>query len=138
MVTSAPDYTEQAQALFSAFVTRHRLRHRVVAAPVELLWEVPAQERLKLPITLGLQNGDELNFGVPSFWSYFFPFPNVRDEFDRLLDAWIEGRARVSYRGRFRARILELFRDGEWRIVYRAHDWARWPHANKVVSNIAP
>jgi hypothetical protein len=50
-----------------------------------------------------LQNNDELNFGVSGFWSYFFPFPKVAVKFEEILDAWIEGRARIARRSLTRA-----------------------------------
>lgn len=62
------DYTQEATALFAHFAERHRLAHIVEPdAPIEMLWEFPEQRGLSLPITLGLQNGDELNFGVVDF-----------------------------------------------------------------------
>ena len=61
----AQDYTPQATTLFSRFAERHGLAYQAVDAPVEILWEFPEQVGLSLPMTLGLQNNDELNFGVP-------------------------------------------------------------------------
>jgi len=82
-------YTDEATALFSRFAKRHGLHHLEIDAPVEVLWEFPIQTGLSLPLTLGLQNNDELNFGVPGFWSYFFPFPRIAEEFESCLDAWL-------------------------------------------------
>ncbi|MDP2046859.1 MAG: Sua5/YciO/YrdC/YwlC family protein [Deltaproteobacteria bacterium] len=45
---------------------------------------------MSLPLTLGLQNSDELNFGVADFWSYFFPFDDVAREFGDHLDLILE------------------------------------------------
>ena len=114
------DCTEEATALFSSFVERHGFAYEVdTDAPVEVLWHIPAQERLSLPLTLGLQNWDELNFGVEDFWSYFFPFDAVASEFEKILDQWVTGDARVAVVGR-RARTLQI-RDGEgWKSVYWA------------------
>lgn len=68
------DYTTQAKALFGRFAERHGLSYAISPdAPVEVLWTFPEQPKLSMPITLGLQNLDELNFGVSDFWSYFFP-----------------------------------------------------------------
>ena len=65
------DYTQEAEALFARVAERHSLRFEIDAsAPVEVLWRFPKQEQLSLPITLALQNNDELNFGVAKFWSY--------------------------------------------------------------------
>ena len=115
------DRTEEATALFTRFVERHGFAHEVDAdAPVEVMWHIPAQKGLSLPLTLGLQNWDELNFGVDDFWSYFFPFDGVAQEFDQILEQWVAGDARVGVTGR-RGRILQV-RDGdEWTTVYKAN-----------------
>ena len=68
------DFTGQAEALFTRFAERHGLTYDSDhSAPVEVLWSFPTQDALILPITLCLQNGDELNFGVADFWCYLFP-----------------------------------------------------------------
>lgn len=115
------DCTEEATALFMRFVDRHGFTHEVnTDAPVEVMWNIPAQRGLSLPLTLGLQNLDELNLGVEDFWSYFFPFDDVAEQFELILDQWVAGDARVGITGK-RGRILQL-RDGdEWKTVYRAN-----------------
>lgn len=61
-------YIEQATALFTRFAERHRLTYEVEPdAPIEVLWTFPRQDGLSMPVTLGLQNIDELNFGVADF-----------------------------------------------------------------------
>ena len=112
--------TEEATALFTRFVERHGFTHEVDSdAPVEVMWHIPAQNGLSLPLTLGLQNWDELNLGVEDFWSYFFPFDDVAEQFELILDRWVAGDARVGITGK-RGRILQL-RDGdEWKAVYKA------------------
>ena len=86
------DYTAEAEALFGRFAERHGLSYDVeTGVPMEVCWTFPVQPKLSMPLTLGLQNCDELNFGVSDFWSYFFPFQNVADEFERILDAWVAG-----------------------------------------------
>lgn len=114
------DYTAEAEALFFLFAERHGLKYEVVqGAPIEVCWSFPKQSKLSLPIVLGLQNGDELNFGVADFWSYFFPFEAVAETFERILDAWIAGDARIANTG-FRSRLLQI-RDGHrWTTVYGA------------------
>ena len=114
------DCTAEANALFHRFVERHGFTHEVdTAAPVEVLWHIPAQEGLSFPLTLGLQNWDELNFGVDDFWSYFFPFDAVASDFEQILDQWVSGNARVAVVGK-RARTLQT-RDGDdWKSVYWA------------------
>jgi hypothetical protein len=136
--TSPVHYTEEATALFSRFARRHGLDHLEADAPVEVMWEFPTQKRLSLPLTLGLQNNDELNFGVPGVWSSFFPFPRIVEEFESYLDAWLIGQARIVRRRRFApivsSSILEVRKDGEWKTVYR-HFGGDWPHAAEVIQN---
>jgi len=112
--------------------------HLEIEAPVEVLWEFPIQTGLSLPLTLGLQNNDELNFGVPGFWSYFFPFPRIAEEFESCLDAWLMGQARIVRRRRFAriasSSILEVRKDSEWKTVYRDFG-GDWPHAADVIQN---
>ena len=115
------DCTDEATALFTRFVERHGFTHEVDdQAPVEVMWHIPTQKGLSLPLTLGLQNWDELNLGVDDFWSYFFPFDEVAADFDHVLDKWVAGDARVGITGK-RGRVLQV-RDGEeWRTVYRVN-----------------
>lgn len=118
---SGNDYTREAEALFTRFAERHQLSYEIEHdAPVELLWTFPVQVRLAFPIILGLQNCDELNFGVSDFWSYFFPFEKAAAQFERILDAWVTGEARVAVTGS-RGRVLQLWEKGRWRSVYGAN-----------------
>jgi hypothetical protein len=120
---ATPDHTREAEVLFARFAERHGLAYRVETdAPIEVCWTFPAQDKLSLPVTLGLQNGDELNLGVSDFWSYFFPFEKVAVEFERIMDAWVEGDARIVLKGR-KSRLLQLREPDGWRSVYRAG----WP-----------
>ena|SRR6185437_13910670 len=112
--------TADAAALFERFAARHRLSHSVKHAPVELCWLFPEQSGLTLPITLALQNGDELSFGVGDFWSYFFPFPEVATEFESIIDSWVTRAARIAVYGG-RGRVLEVLKDGKWRPAYSAN-----------------
>ena len=112
---------EQATTLFARFAEKHRLKYAVEPdAPVELLWTFPIQGRLSMPVTLGLQNGDELNFGVADFWSSFFPFEEIVAQFERVLDAWVAGDARIVF-VRLGGRALQLRDGGVWRTIYRAN-----------------
>ena len=114
------DCTDDAVALFSRFVARHSLTYEIqIEAPVEAMWTVPAQRGLSLRLTLGLQNCDELNFGVEKFWSYFFPFDEVAERFEDILEKWVAGDARVGITGR-RGRILQIRSGEEWATVYKA------------------
>ena len=115
------DYTTQAEALFGRFAERHGLSYTIVSdAPVEVLWTFPEQPKLSMPITLGLQNSDELNFGVFEFWSYFFPFEAVTEEFERAIDAWVCGNARIAV-GRGMGRKLQVREGDKWATVYGAN-----------------
>jgi hypothetical protein len=72
----------QAEALFARFANRQGLTYDVeTGVPMEVCWTFPRQPKLSMPLTLGLQNGDELNFGVSDFWSYFFPFEAVAGKY---------------------------------------------------------
>ncbi len=115
------DYSKEAAALFARFAERHRLVCSVEPdAPIEVLWEFPAQPGLSYSVTLGLQNGDELNFGVADFWSNFFPFQKSASTFEQALDAWVVGDARIV-RVALGGRALQLLDNGRWKTVYRAN-----------------
>jgi len=117
---SRRDYTTEAEAMFKSFAERHGLGYVAdAAAPVELLWTFPEQPKLSMPITLGLQNSDELNFGASDFWSYFFPFDDVADRFEVIIDAWVAGEARIAVTGR-RSRFLQVRKGEQWETVYGA------------------
>lgn len=115
------DCTEEALALFTRFAERHGLYYEVEhGAPVEVVWNFPAQNGVALPFVLALQNGDELNFGVSDFWSSFFPFEKAADQFENALDAWIVGEARIAVTGPW-GRVLQVWDNGRWRSVYGAN-----------------
>lgn len=129
------DYSVEAEQLFLHFAQAYELEHRPIKAPVEMLWEFPIQSRLHIPITVGLQNGDELNFGIPGFWSYFFPFSSVCTQFESLLHAWIAGTARIVNRGKLKARRLEVLEYGNWKNIYSAWPGGTWPYSSSIVRN---
>ena len=114
------DHTREAEALFQRFAERHDLSYIIEAAPIEVCWTFPEQSKLSLPVTLCLQSGDELNFGVADFWSYFFPFQDVAEEFECILNAWVRGEARVAILGPV-ARVLQVRDEGRWKSVYHAN-----------------
>jgi hypothetical protein len=129
------DYSEEAEALFRRFADRHGLTYQVETTMMEVCWTFPQQPKLSLPITLGLQNSDELNFGVSDFWSYFFPFERVADKFERILDASVRGDARVAVVGPV-ARILQVRRGWRWKSVYHANRFLPfWRPAFRTVRN---
>jgi hypothetical protein len=115
------NYTAEAEQLFIRFAKRYQFSYRVMDAPIEICWEFPEQRLLSLPITLALQNLDELNFGVDNFWSYFFPYPKVCSTFEAILDAWVEGRARIIFGGFWEGHRLQVRTGGNWTTEYVAH-----------------
>jgi hypothetical protein len=118
---SRTDYTAEAEALFRRFAERHGLAYEAEAGgPIEVCWTFPEQPKLSMPLTLGLQNCDELNFGVSDFWSYFFPFQDVVEEFECAIDAWVTGDARIAVTG-FRSRLLQVREGSRWKTVYGAN-----------------
>lgn len=125
------DYTREAEALFSRFAERHGLSFEVdTLAEMEVCWTFPKQNKLSMPLILGLQNGDELNFGVGDFWSYFFPYERVAQRFERILDAWVAGEARVAIM-RGQGRLLQIREGDDWKAAYGANGclfpFRRWP-----------
>lgn len=130
------DCTSEAITLFSGFAERHGLRYEPDHdAPVEVLWKFPIQPKLFHPIALGLQNGDELNFGVADFWS-FFPYEKSVATFEELLDAWIAGLARIAITG-FLGRVMQIERQGSWNTIYRANTLLpMWRKPRRFIQNI--
>ncbi|WP_213291124.1 hypothetical protein [Bradyrhizobium sp. sGM-13] len=86
----------------------------------------------------GSQNLDELTFGVPGFWSHFFPFPSAEEKFESYIDAWVHGHARIVRRpGRFRitsSSNLEILAGGAWEKVYGGYS-DLWPHQSIIIQN---
>jgi hypothetical protein len=106
-------------------------------APVEVLWEFPIQPGLHHPIVLCLQNNDELSFGVNEFWTYLFPFPDKSAFFERIIDAWVEGRARIVPHPGWLLQTLELqiLENGVWAEAYSARSLARKRPGPRVLMN---
>jgi hypothetical protein len=129
----ALDFTEQVAALFTRFADRYGLRYTTIDAPVELLWEFPIQPKLSHLIVLGLQNNDELNFGVGDFWSYFFPFEEKQIEFEKIIDKWVEGAARIVPKPGIliQGQELQTLENGAWNTAYAARSlsWRKCPSA---------
>ncbi len=124
--------------MFARFAARHELAYWVLEAPVELLWEFPVQPKLRHRIVLGLQNNDELNFGVGEFWSYFFPYTDKHAEFENLIDKWVEGNARILPKPGRIAQTLELqvSQDGVWRTAYAAFSLSWRKPSTDVLINL--
>lgn len=130
-------YIDEATELFERFAARHELIYRVEDQPeVHLLWTFPVQPKLALEVTLGLQNLDELNFGVERFWCYFFPFEQVAERFEAILDAWVKGRARIGVVGQW-GRLLQLHENDAWQIAYSASVFfPSWRTPSRYIYNI--
>jgi len=116
------DNSEAARALFADLLSVRGLAHeRDDDAPVDVLWRIPVQPGLSVPMTFGLQNADELNLGIGQFWSYLFPFENAQADFRRLALGFIDGKCRVCEwrrRGVLYKRTLEEPAGDAWRVAY--------------------
>lgn len=132
-----PNYINQATEMFARFAAKHRLNYVVQDAPVEVLWEFPVQPGLSHRIVLGLQNNDELNFGVGGFWSYFFPFAEKQAEFETVIDKWIEGAARIVPKSGILSQTLELqvLEEGNWTTAYAACSLTLRKPAPEILTN---
>ena len=99
--------------------------------PIEVLCEL-SREGWPGKLVLGLQNGDELNFGIDDFWSFFFPFQEVKSLFRKTAAGWLSGRSRLVYfyRGQ---RLLKIelqvkMEGGSWQRVYTDMRTMLLPH----------
>lgn len=132
------DFTVEATALFARFAAKHGLTYAAVDAPVEVLWEFPVQAKLSRRIVLGLQNNDELNFGVEDFWSYFFPFTDKKSEFEYLINSWVEGAARIVPKPGLIVQSLELqvLEPDGWRVAYDVSSLSLRKPPQVVLTNV--
>ncbi|NQY41695.1 MAG: hypothetical protein HRT80_16565 [Henriciella sp.] len=117
------NFEDEVEQLFRAFAVKHGLSiEKEEQNEVDLLMTVPRQERLSFELTLGFQNGDEINIGFNEFWSCIFPYPSVKSHVETLLDGIVTGNARLvtkSQFGRTVSRTLEYLEDDEWITGYR-------------------
>lgn len=120
------DYTSGAEALFRDFARRNSFTiERVDKPDFELLMFVPKQPGLSFELTLGLQNGDELNVGFDEFWSYFFPYEKKHRVVADALDALALGDCRLAIHKQFGGvvkRELERRLNGRWQRIYTAFE----------------
>lgn len=82
-----------------------------------------------------------MNFGVENFWSYFFPFPDVEKKFEELIDAWVEGRARIVPKAGLLRQVLELQvleGSGQWKGAYGAASLSFKKRSPFILQNKAP
>ena len=121
------DRLAEAEAMFVAIAERRGVAITRVDNPhVDLEIRIDGDEGLAvLPVTLGLQNSDELTFGVGEFWASFFPFDAVKGLFEKAVEGWFTGQTRFVYfwRGGRLVRIDMQVRlkDGSWQKVYRQY-----------------
>ena len=117
------NFEDEVEELFREFAAKHGLSiEKEEQNEVELLMTVPRQEGLLFELTLGLQNGDEINIGFSEFWSYIFPYPSVKSHVATLLDGIVTGDTRLvtkSQFGRTVSRTLEYLEGDAWATGYR-------------------
>lgn len=122
METRLDSFEDDAETLFRAFASRHGLLiEKVEQKQVELLMTIPKQKGLSFELTLGLQNGDEVNIGLKELWSYIFPYPSVKAHVEKLLDGIVTGETRLATKrqfGRTVSRTLEYLDGGTWHTGY--------------------
>ena len=79
-----------------------------------------------LDILLGFQNGDVLNIGIGSFWSSWFPYPDVSEKFESVLSTILENRAAIRTRTKFgrtyRHDLVEIGPEGDLSTLYRCSE----------------
>jgi len=91
---------------------------------------VPAQPGLAFEIILGLQNTDEVNIGVDTFWSTFFPFERVSAVVEQALDGLVNGDCTVvivSQFGRSVGGSLQRHNGEGWDVVATYWNGIRLP-----------
>src|ERR1700730_4479997 len=104
-------YATEAEELFSRFATRHQLSYHVTEA------------------------GELDHFGAPGLWSYFFPYPTVCSKFEAILDAWVEGRARIARGGILKGCRLQVLGEDGWTTIYTARGSGKWETSGEFVQN---
>ncbi len=129
------EFYDKAIVLFERLAARHQLIYNIEVEPeVDILWTFPAQTKLALPITLCLQ-GDELNFGVERFWSYYFPYEKVAQHFETTINNWVNGDARLAIFGK-NGRLLQVCEETNWKTVYSCGGlFMRWRRPNGYLNN---
>ena len=105
------NYALDARNLYVAFAERHELKFREETNECDdRIVIVPKQSKLNFEIYLTLAGHDEANVGIGEFWSYIFPFPDMVDYLNNILDGLVSGANRlVEYEqfGRVTKRQIE-------------------------------
>jgi len=110
---------------------------------VEALLEIPAQRGLSFPVSINLQNRDELHLNASSFWYAWFPCrkQEVCDHFVEAVCGLLSGIYRVvEYRRRDIALKAHLERrvGSSWECVKwwsRPHIPISWGMSTKIYQN---
>lgn len=135
------DHTSEAESMFHRIAQRQGLEIcRNPLGPDEYTFELVSSLPDDPMVTLGLQNGDALNFGVHDFWCEFFPFEDIKGLFEKTVDGWFTGQSRLEYRWRGQRLIkIELqvkMKNGDWQRVYthlRSMVFPLWTTQNRIV-----
>jgi hypothetical protein len=114
------DNTSAAIELFARFAARHGLTYNVRDTPPDPYWLFPVQPGVSLPFGLGLRGRDELNLEVEDFDTYIFPFESEQSYFEKIIDSWVRGEARIveKYTVFRRTLELQLLESGRWVLGY--------------------
>ena len=85
-------HTEEAKVIYTAFANKNGLEFFEESnEDGDTFFVFPAQPKLRFELTLGLQNGDEANIGIESFWSYIFPFADNIEFINETLEGLLNG-----------------------------------------------
>ena len=140
------DHASEAEAMFHRIAQRQGLEiGRDPLNPDDFVFELVSDVEDDPMVTLGLQNGDELNFSVHDFWCHFFPFDDMKGLFEKTVEGWFSGQSRLVYRWRGRRLIkIELqvkMKNGKWQRVYthlRSAVFPLWTTQNRVQYRTSP
>ena len=111
---------------------------------VEALLEIPVQQGLAFPVSINLQNCDELHLNVGSFWCEWFPCREreVSDRFVEAVCGLLSGAYRVVeyWRGGVALKAdLQRQVGGGWQCVAswsRLHIPVSWGMTIKTIHNV--
>ncbi len=117
------DFTAEAEAIFRRIAAHQKLNiARESETPDEVMFLLSSIDPSHQAVTLGLQNGDELCFGVDGFRSYFFPFGEIKGVFEKAVAGWFTGQTRLAYYWRGK-RLVKIYlqvklKNGKWQRIY--------------------
>ena len=130
-----------ARSAFAEIAARFPHLHMVedVDAPVELSITIPVQPGVQHQVQLGLQNSDELHFGVSHFWLEWFPCSKQSrvSDYVEAVSGYLSGTYRIlefHTGARCVKALLQAPVAGSWRTVGSWHNlWAVLPRKRSVV-----